>query len=111
MGVRLEGAAISWRNGQAFYIPLHRRADLIAELVPLFASPALEKATWDLRAQLAPLAKLLGRGALGTPGDQAAGAPGVGEGGAWRGYCVCWDGLRCLRRFAWLGNPGLDWAV
>lgn len=41
VGVRLEGAALSWRSGQAFYVPLNRRDDLLAELAPLFASPAV----------------------------------------------------------------------
>ena len=75
LGVRLEGVAVSWRSGQAFYVPLHRRDDLLAELRPLFWSAAVEKATWDLRGQLAALAKVLGPGALGVPGDQAAGEP------------------------------------
>jgi hypothetical protein len=68
VGVRLDGVAISWCNGQAFYVPLHRREDLLAELSPLFRCPRLEKATWDLRGQMAALAKLLGRGVLGVPG-------------------------------------------
>lgn len=41
MGVRLEGVSLSWRSGQAFYVPLHRRDDLLVELAPLFASPAV----------------------------------------------------------------------
>ena len=65
--------AISWRNGQAIYVPLHRRPELLAALAPLFAAPGLEKATWDLRAQLAALARVLGRGALGIPGAPTAG--------------------------------------
>lgn len=73
----MDGVAISWRNSQAFYVPLHRRPELQAALAPLFAAPGLEKATWDLRVQLAALAKVLGRGALGIPGA----APTAGE---WR---------------------------
>jgi hypothetical protein len=73
VGVRVDGVAISWRNGQAFYVPLHRRPELVAALAPLFAAPGLEKATWDLRAQLAALARVLGRGALGIPGASTAG--------------------------------------
>ncbi len=49
-------------------MPLHRREDLLAELSTLFRCPRLEKATWDLRGQMAALAKLLGRGVLGVPG-------------------------------------------
>lgn len=41
VGVRLEGVALSWRSGQAFYVPLHRRDDLLVELAPLFVSPAV----------------------------------------------------------------------
>lgn len=73
MGVRLEGVAVSWRSGQAFFVPLHRRPELLAELAPLFACPELEKATWDLRGQLAALVKLLGRGVLGVPSVEAPG--------------------------------------
>lgn len=68
VGVRLEGVALSWRSGQAFYVPLHRRPDLLAELAPLFATSALEKATWDLRGQMAALVKVLGRSVLGVTG-------------------------------------------
>ncbi len=39
VGVRLEGVALSWRSGQAVYVPLNRRDDLLAELAPLFSSP------------------------------------------------------------------------
>jgi hypothetical protein len=73
MGARLEGLALSWRSGQAFYVPLNNRADLVAELAPLFAAPLLEKATWDLRAQMAALLRVLGRGVLGVPGADMAG--------------------------------------
>lgn len=80
MGVRLEGVAVSWRSGQAFFVPLHRRTDLLAELAPLFACPTLEKATWDLRSQLAALARLMGRAVLGVPGMEAPGGqPGAGR--------------------------------
>ncbi|EFN55218.1 hypothetical protein CHLNCDRAFT_52598 [Chlorella variabilis] len=94
LGVRLEGVAVSWRSGQAFYVPLHRRDDLLAELRPLFWSAAVEKATWDLRGQLAALAKVLGPGALGVPGDQAAGCP-----------LALRDPLVDVRVAAWLGTP------
>ena len=44
-------------------------------LLPLNAMPQtqLEKATWDLRAQLAAVARVLGRAALGVPGAEAPG--------------------------------------
>lgn len=39
----------------------------------LCRQPQLEKATWDLRAQLAAVARVLGRAALGVPGADAPG--------------------------------------
>lgn len=41
--MRLEGVALSWRDGQAVYVPVHGQPELLAELAPLFASPRLEK--------------------------------------------------------------------
>ncbi|PRW44411.1 helicase and polymerase-containing TEBICHI isoform X1 [Chlorella sorokiniana] len=94
VGVRLEGVALSWRSGQAFYVPLNRRDDLLAELAPLFASPALEKATWDLRAQLAAVTRVLGRAALGVPGADVP-----------RGALALRDPLVDVRVAAWLSTP------
>lgn len=90
VGWRLEGVALSWRSGQAFYVPLHRRPDLLAELAPAFASPVVEKATWDLRGQLSRLVRVLGRGVLGTPGaapDPGACAASGAAGGVHGGWC------------------------
>ena len=114
-GVRLEGVALSWRDGQAFYVPLHQRPDLAAELAPLFATPALEKATWDLRGQLAALLKALGPGALGTPqvalATEAPFAPAAAAQGAEAAQttadaalALC-DPLVDVRVAAWLCTP------
>ncbi|KAL4428417.1 hypothetical protein ABPG75_002506 [Micractinium tetrahymenae] len=94
VGVRLEGVAISWRSGQACFVPLHRRPDLVAELASLFACPCLEKATWDLRGQLAALAKLLGRGVLGVPGVETP-----------ADQLALRDPLVDVRVAAWLSTP------
>jgi hypothetical protein len=91
VGVRLDGVALAWRAGQAAYVPLHGRADLLAELAPLFGCGGLEKATWDLRGQLAALKRLLGRGVLGVPGAQALGEPRAAAADSRRGLCCQGD--------------------
>lgn len=56
---------------------------------PPCPQPQLEKATWDLRAQLAALARVLGRAALGVPGAEAPGGAMQGTGIAATHCCVC----------------------
>lgn len=65
-------------------MPLVGRADLAAELAPLFASSALEKATFDLRGQLGGLVRAWGLGALGMGGGappraHPGGAPALAD--------------------------------
>jgi DNA polymerase theta len=72
---RVEGAAVCWRDGVAFYVPLAVRPDLADALAPLFADAALEKATFDLKSQLAALARA-------ADAARAAAGAGAGAGGA-----------------------------
>lgn len=69
--VRVEGVALCWREGQAVYIPLRGAAtELRQALGELLASPQLEKATFNLKQQLALLRQT--RGAPAAPEAQAA---------------------------------------
>lgn len=51
------GVAVSWKDGQAFYIPFSLSTDprVVQEVVLLFANPSLEKVTFDLKGQMAAL--------------------------------------------------------
>lgn len=64
------GVALSWRSGQAFYVPLRNRADLKATVGQIFSNPRLEKVTFDLKGQLAVL-----RRAWGGAGSSFIGPP------------------------------------
>jgi DNA polymerase theta len=71
-GVRVDGVALSWRDAQAFYIPLHGAPPgVLAHVAALFASSALDKATFDLKSQMAALARAFGPAALGAPWEAA----------------------------------------
>jgi hypothetical protein len=80
--VRVEGVALCWRDGQAVYVPIRGTPELLAELAPLFGSRKLEKATFDLKSQLAQLVRAHGRAVLGMEQQQGAAAP-AGEAGGW----------------------------
>lgn len=98
--------ALSWCNAQAFYVPLASRPELAAELAPLFASPSIQKATFDLRGQLAALHKAWGPGALGTPGATArtAGGGAAADVDGVAPLALC-DPLVDVRIAGWLSTP------
>ena len=55
---RVHGVALSWKEGQAFYIPLSftsSNAGIGEEISALFADPSFEKVTFDFKTQLAAL--------------------------------------------------------
>lgn len=90
---RVNGVALSWRNGQAVYVPIageqHER-ELVAELAALFGSGRLEKATWDLKSQLAALCRAYGPVATAVFGQGAGGTEGVGLAVQIAGWPLCY---------------------
>jgi DNA polymerase theta len=98
---RVEGAAVCWRDGVAFYVPLAARPDLADALAPLFADAELEKVTFDLKGQLAALTRAADAAAAGA----GAGA-GVGDGAAATGTLLALAGpLVDVRVAAFLATP------
>lgn len=78
----MDGVALCWRDGQAVYIPIHGQPpELLSELVQLFGSPKLEKATFALKQQLAALLRAFGPRALGGGGGDGGGGGGNAAGG------------------------------
>ncbi|GAB4817305.1 hypothetical protein N2152v2_004351 [Parachlorella kessleri] len=101
-GARVEGVAISWRSGQAVYVPLGSSgdtADLTPALAALFASSKLRKATFDLKRQLGLLVSAWG------PSVLLGRAPPSGTANG-RGLPIALDDLVVdVRIAAWVLNP------